>query len=250
MEEDQCGIYFNMMQSKLEIFLQTLNQFLKIKIEDVKSYEHSKRVEFNLETIIKDINNKFQTLSTCEFHTNYDLSKLKSTFERLLTTFQNKKKENDIKFNNIHDTVGFEEVDRLENNISAQDQIIYREYNNKIEINEEYINIKGKIAGMNKLINEELIKGEKYILEIDNNVEESDTNLIKTNEELRQAALLRNKSNSIKYPLVLGTIFGAVGTVVPVVGNVIGASLGAAIGYGVSKIEKNAIKKIEPEKYK
>jgi hypothetical protein len=222
-----------------------------MNIVDITSFEYLKRIEFNVETIIKDIKIKFSITSICEFHTNYDLDKLQSTFKRMLVMYEKKKKENDTQFNYIYDIIGFENIEnKLENNISKQDQIVYREYNDKLEFNEEYMNVKGKISNMNELISIELSKGEQELLEIEDNVEKTNINLIKTNKDLRQAALLRNKSNSIKYPIVLGTILGAFGTVVPVIGNAIGASLGAAMGYGFAKIEKNAIQKIEPEEYK
>jgi hypothetical protein len=250
MEDDDCEINFNIIQAKLEIFLQTLNIFKKINIEDIKTYEESKKLEFNIDTIIKHINQKFKTMHICEMHSNYNINNSKPFFDRMLTMYEAKKKENENRFNYIHETIGFENVDRIEDNIAIQDQIIIYEYNDKLDLNEEYMSVKGKIAGMNKMIHDELVKGEQHIVEIDANLEETNKNLIKSNEELRQTALLRNKANTIKYPLVLGTIFGAVGTIVPIVGNAIGASLGAAVGYGVAKIERKAIKKIEPEKYK
>lgn len=125
-----------------------------------------------------------------------------------------------------------------------------REYDGDKETYKKIIEVKNQIAELTKTIQTESQKGCQSLIEIEKSVDTCDLNVERSNEQLRQAALLKNKTNSIKYPLALGTILGAAGTVVPGIGNLIGLSVGTGIGYAVAKLEKKAISKIEPEKYK
>ena len=44
--------------------------------------------------------------------------------------------------------------------------------------------------------------------------------------------------------------FGAIGSVVPEIGNVIGAALGGLIGYGIYRVDKHRLDKIQNKKKK
>lgn len=124
-----------------------------------------------------------------------------------------------------------------------------RIYNDNFKV-KELKDISSKLYKMQDNIKQDLILSSHAIHELSSNVEETNNNIEKTNEELRQAALYKNKANKIKLPLYYGTAFCAVGTIIPVVGNIVGAAIGSSIGAAIAKVEEIAIKKIEPEKYK
>jgi len=97
------------------------------------------------------------------------------------------------------------------------------------------------IAYFNNRFNSALKESSPVLEQIEITYDESIKNIEKTNEELRQAAIYKNETNFLKYPLIAG----AVGTIVPGIGNVIGLSL----GYLVAKMQEKGIKNIESWKY-
>jgi len=233
--------------------------------------------EKNLNLIIVRLDSKFDEVCLlfskikCENkkHKNYhnDIVTLNNTYKRLVDMFEKKKTVfKNVKRQIIPDEENIYYYDysiiKAENtNINSNfiDEQYYsqqlhldkqKEYEGDKEKMEQIVQIKNQIAQLTNTIQKQSMNSTQAILEIEQNVDETEKNIDKTNENLRQAALYKNKSNTIKYPIALGTIFGAAGTIVPGIGNVIGATLGTTIGYAVAKLEKKAINKIEPEKSK
>jgi hypothetical protein len=129
-------------------------------------------------------------------------------------------------------------------------EIQCNEYNGDEVQFQQLLDVKDKIKNLNKQLHLEIEKGGELIQDINVDVNQSSKNIERANEELRQAALYRNKKNKLKLPLILGGILGVVGSVVPGIGNAIGIALGSGIGYAIAKAEQKAIQRIEPGKYK
>jgi hypothetical protein len=318
--EDECQNYFDIIQTRMEIFHSTFSSYNKINLngflgtfnnpnensrlnqleEDIESLlDLEKKIDY----LIIDLENKFQSVISilvsinCHNHKKIlnDIEILKNTSKRMISIYEQKKKENGekikkiknsdfylqkedrqdlIKSNEYSDTSN--QINIIDNYYSSayflqgeeenlqNDETLMHEYfylqnaleNEQKEFlidrqNLQKINeIKNKIKDLTISIDKEIMKGKETLMEIDNNVNEYSENIDKTNDELRKAALLRNRNNSIKYPLYLGAIFGAAGSFVPGVGNAIGAVIGSGVGFALTKMEKRAIKKIEPHKYK
>jgi hypothetical protein len=236
----------------------------------------------SLEKKLEETYSEFLSIK-CKNHKNIpnDIISLKNTLNRLYEYIEKRIKENKHKieyYADVYISYEYESSEKkLEEEKNSPNYFIYQDniseprnyYNEEcsytqlqmeIERQKEYegdketyqkiIEVKNQIAELTKTIQTESQKGSQSLMEIERSVDTCDTNVERSNEQLRQAALLKNKSNTIKYPLALGTILGAAGTIVPGIGNIIGLSVGTGIGYAVAKLEKKAIRKIEPEKYK
>lgn len=265
--DDECEEIFESLKTSMEIFYDMFNKYMNTDKSENSTYEK------NLTTIIVRLESKFkeiyQTFSkiNCKNnkHKNYpnDILTLNNTYKRLVNMFEKKKDEKivNIKKEEADKSNQNEYIIQKEENLKINEEYCsqlqldietekQKEYHGEKEKMEQIINIKNQIAQLTNTIQKQSFNSAQTILEIEQNVIETEKNIDKTNENLRQAALYKNKSNTIKYPIALGTIFGAAGTIVPGIGNVIGATLGTTIGYAVAKLEKKAINKIEPEKSK
>jgi len=267
--DDECEEIFESLKTSMEIFYNHFNKYM--------NSENSFSDEKNINLIIVRLDKKFEEVCLifskikCENkkHKNYpnDIVTLNNTYKRLVDMFEKKKIAN-LKRQVISKSADDENIKYYDYSIIKEDTIInsnyideqyysqqlhldkQKEYEGDKEKMEQIVQIKNQIAQLTNTIQKQSMNSAQAILEIEQNGNETEKNIDKTNENLRQAALYKNKSNTIKYPIALGTIFGAAGTIVPGIGNVIGATLGTTIGYAVAKLEKKAINKIEPEKSK
>jgi hypothetical protein len=272
--DDECEFKFECLKTGMEIFYENFNKFMSDNENGVDIRQKSME---NIEIIINSLSLKFSQLELelekkpCVNHKNLpsDIKTFHSTFLRQTIMYHKKKSEINLstkKTPKYSEEINTDEVNQVfsdeyfvqntqyiyqENYL--QNQILdneHKEYEDDKEFSKEIIEVKNQIANLTKLIQSENIKASQTILEIESNVNEYDRSVEKCNENLRQAALARNNKHKLTYPLTLGTVLGVAGSFCPGVGNIIGASVGLGIGYAVAKLERKAIKKIEPEKYK
>lgn len=214
-------------------FQRLFEHFEKRKVE-VKNEIEEISEDFNklnsLNAIEKDYNNNKYIYESKDFQQNSKLT------NQTPTPLYDDPINNSYSQSQLQDMLMQEQEDQREYELDQE---------NLIKINE----VKQKILELTRTISKETQRVNETLIEIDENVEASEKDIERSNEELRKAALLKNKKNLFKYPLVAGAALGAIGSVVPGVGNLIGATIGLSIGYGVAKLEKKAIQKIEPEKY-
>ncbi len=259
--DDDCEDIFESLKTSMEIFYNLFNKYMN---------SNNSNDEENLNLIIQRLDSKFEEVCLifskikCSNtkHKNYsnDIVTLNNTFKRLVDMFEQKKSVKKQVITESDKNINYYDYSiKIEENININEQYCsqihlevdkQKEYEGDREKMEQIISIKNQIAQLTNSIQTQSMNSAQAILEIEQNVNEAEKNIDKTNENLRQAALYKNKSNTIKYPIALGTIFGAAGSIVPGIGNAIGVTLGTTIGYAVAKLEKKAINKIEPEKSK
>lgn len=315
--EDECEYYFEIIQTRMEIFHSIFCSYNKInlnswfktegKTNNLSEFNQLEKelislseLEQKIDYLTVDLDNKFESVKStlmsinCKNHKKIlnDLEILKNTSIRMKAVYEQKKKENvelikklksaNFSKENQQDNLQLnkqsesdKETQIIDDYYSSQKYLLdednkqredtqMQEYfyllcaleNEQKEFSKDKQNlhkineIKNKIKDLTISIENEIIKGKDTLIEINNNINEYGENIEKTNDELRKAAILRNRNNSIKYPLYLGAILGAAGSFVPGVGNAVGAVIGSGVGFALTKLEKRAIKKIEPHKYK
>lgn len=127
-----------------------------------------------------------------------------------------------------------------------------KEHQNELsEIDLMHLNeVKLKIKQLIEMVRIENEKSTYTLSHIEENVDGVLKDMHKANQELKQAALYKNKVNNYKYPLIMGSLLTLVGTCVPGIGNIIGATIGSGLGIAMAKLEKKAINKIDPSSNK
>lgn len=261
MEKDDYEMNLLIIKTSIEIFHKIYTEYMVLSYEDKAFYNDVRLLEERIEIVIKDLNNKFGALDNyIKIGLVNDILTLRNSFERCTKIYYDKKAENKstyFKHRSFSDN-----SEMTHHTVKHSIPTIYSDYYNDQELVEfrikEYKDdfdkaqiktITNKLHGLQDTITQDLHKGSLMINEIQGNIDQTEQNLDRANEELRQAAMYKNKKHTVQYPLYLGSIFGAAGTIVPGIGNAIGAVVGTGIGYAVAKLEKRAIEKIEPQKY-
>jgi hypothetical protein len=266
MEEGcDCEVSFMILKSKIEIFYEKFKEFYQHNIINRSDLQVEVELEEQMNYIIHGLDSKIPILKdmedqACRTHTKYidDIKSLLAIYEKYKDTYTKEKQaRNALVATFTDDLDNANEGSQSQGNdhgysnsqlLLEEEEIKMREYREKEENKIEFVKVKGKIIEFNNTISTEISGANETIEEIDNNVERANREILRTNEHLRQAALIKNKKNTIKYPLIIGGILGVVGSVVPGIGNIIGATIGASLGFTVAKVEKKCIEKVEPEK--
>ena len=110
----------------------------------------------------------------------------------------------------------------------------------------DLIKIKNQLKDIVNNIEVELNKNDEQIDNIETNVDNGFVLIEKANDEnLKQTAQSAVNRRRLGYQLGLAGALGLAGTVVPGIGNIVGAALGGLIGYGIYRIDKQRLDKIE-----
>ena len=113
----------------------------------------------------------------------------------------------------------------------------------------DLIMIKNQLKDIVNNIEVELNKNDEQIDNIETNLDNGFVLIEKGNDEnLKKAAQSAINRRRLGYQIGLVAALGLAGSVVPGIGNVVGAALGGLIGYGIYRIDKYRLDKIE-EKY-
>ena len=97
----------------------------------------------------------------------------------------------------------------------------------------EIIELKNQLKELLSLTRAQIEAENQRLIDIEDFVEQAGQAVEKGNEELRQAALIKNNNNKMKLQFLFGGVLGALDTfvnVIPGVGNVLGAFLGTKVG--------------------
>lgn len=131
--------------------------------------------------------------------------------------------------------------------IIIQDLLKDEEYKRKNnEQKKEIIKVKNNVNDIIKEMEIQLNKDDEIIDHVEEKVDEGLNKVEKGNDQnLKKAAETAVKKRRLKYQLGLGAAFCAAGTIVPGIGNIVGGALGGLIGYGLYRIDKHRLKKIE-----
>ena len=143
------------------------------------------------------------------------------------------------------------EKEILENNKKAgiviQDLLKDEEYRRKNnEEKKQIIKVKNNVNDILKEMEIQLNRDDEIIDHVEENVDDSLNKVEKgTDKNLKEAAESAVRKRRLKYQLGLAAAFCAAGTIVPGIGNIVGCALGGLIGYGLYRIDKHRLKKIE-----
>ena len=143
------------------------------------------------------------------------------------------------------------EKEILENNKKAgiviQDLLKDEEYKRKNnEEKKQIVKVKNNVNDILKEMEIQLNRDDEIIDHVEENVDDSLNKVEKgTDKNLKEAAESAVRRRRLKYQLGLGAAFCAAGTIVPGIGNIVGGVLGGLIGYGLYRIDKHRLKKIE-----
>jgi hypothetical protein len=253
-----CEENFIVAKARIEIFYEKYKQYVQHKAIDYETQTAEDDLEKLLDYISKGVDKKLQVLdmltkSTCSLHQKSidDLNSLIGIYNKYKDCYFKEKSER--RKNRPTYTDDTNDTDAQSNNLSSyilEEEIKYRDYQENEETKKEYIKVKSQIVNLSNTISQEIAKGSETLEEIEDNVEKTNEAILRTNEELRQAALINNKKNTVKYPVIMGSILGVVGSIVPGIGNIVGATIGASLGLTIAKVQKKCIESVEPEKYK
>lgn len=237
-------------------FLLTITKNLVPKgnecIEIIKqcSHNHSKEIEDIKSKLDKNEN----IIEKINFHFELIKKQIKlEDFDYEENEEEKTKEQNDNVNNNINITISkhLSEKDKI-NNLRKSAILIHNLFEDedyKKKKNEDkklLIKIQNNVKDIIKETGVEIKKHDEILDNIEVKVENSldkaektvDYNLIKSAESAVQ-------KRRLKYQLALGAAFCAAGTIVPGIGNLIGGALGGLIGYGIYRIDKHRLKKLD-----
>ena len=121
----------------------------------------------------------------------------------------------------------------------------------KDEEKKELFKLKNKLNDVWKDIEVEINKNDEQIDNFEEEVEKGKNQIIEGNyDDLEKAANSAINRRRLAYQGGLALTFGSIGSVVPGIGNVIGAALGGLIGYGIYRVDKHRLDKIQNKKKK
>lgn len=131
--------------------------------------------------------------------------------------------------------------------IIIQDLLKDEEYKRKNnEQKKEIIKVKNNVNDIIKEMEIQLNKDDEIIDHVEEKVDEGLNKVEKGDDQnLKKMAENAVHRRRLKYQLGLGAAFCAAGTIVPGIGNIVGGVLGGLIGYGLYRIDKHRLKKIE-----
>ena len=209
------------------------------EIEDIKSKVNK------VDELIEKINNHYEIIKKQIPKKDYDEEEDEKEEEVQANNI------NIINDNNINNKQKTGQKEKLENDKQAaiviQDLLKDEEYKRKNnEEKKQIIKIKNNVNDILKEMEVQLNKDDEIIDHIDKNVDEGLNSVEKgTDVNLKKAAETAVHRRRLKYQLGLGAAFCAAGTIVPGIGNIVGGALGGLIGYGLYRIDKHRLKKIE-----
>ena len=211
------------------------------EIEDIKSKVNK------VDELIEKINNHYEIIKKQIPQKVYDEEEEEDKEEEIQTN-----KINIIKSNiSNKPPEKMSEKEILENDKKAaiviQDLLKDEEYKRKNNEDKKHIiKTKNIVNDILKDMEVQLNKDDEIIDHVEENVDNSLNKVEKgTEKNLKEAAETAVHRRRLKYQLGLGAAFCAAGTIVPGIGNIAGAALGGLIGYGLYRIDKHRLKKIE-----
>jgi len=255
---------FKEKEHQLELIIENLQKKYSYftKIKNCKIQEHQK-LAFEIDHMIEDNKRKINSFYK-QKNENFLILKNRKFEEKEIeieNLINSEEKENNFDDTN-HNEVNQQQIllnkDLINGNLEEIDiftleEIIdknSKEYKGDKIFQRNLVKFKHQIQELQNHLNFEVEKSGQQIDNITNDISVVSSNVDVVNEDLRKAALDKNKVSNIKYPVILGGVGTTLGTVVPGIGNIIGGSLGTLLGIGLAKLEKRQIKKIEWEKYK
>jgi hypothetical protein len=251
-------------EKDLELIIENLNRKNSLcnKIKFCKLKEHQK-LAFEIDHMTEDNKRKINSFYKQKKDNQEFLKDLK--YENKPNLINSEENENEYKYefeknknNEQNEKESLINKDYLNGNLEDIDifkleEIIdkhSKEYIGDKIFQKNLIKFKNQIQELQNNLNYEIENSGQKIDMITNDVNEVSVNVDIANEDLRKAALEKNKVSHIKYAAIFGGVGTTIGTVVPGIGNLIGGSIGTLLGIGIAKLEKRQIKKIEAEKYK
>ena len=215
--------------------------------------EHTKEIE----EIINKVNKSYELLTKVNYHYEKNKKEIPNIDENEEEEDEKEKEKKIIKnkyddiFNNnkpIEEMTDKEIMERDRKTIILiQNLLEDEEYKKKKK--EDIRNIKKVKNQLKEIVNTieiELNRNDEQIDNIETNVDNGHILVEKANDEnLRKTAQSAIKRRRLGYQLGLAGALGLAGTIVPGIGNIVGAALGGLIGYGIYRIDKHRLDKIE-----
>lgn len=271
--KDECYDYAKMIDTSMELLINTYNSLKRIdennpSMEDISDIN---KLSQDISMTINDIESKIIWVKSIidKCFLNHDELKKAIIFKEASTNKLKinfyREREKKIKFLSTYvPKISFDYSNDKDLSEYSMDELILEEEKLKkvkelvyekekgLDMSEEdkkqIIQLKNQIKELMVIVKENIDQANENLVNIDDNADEIYSNILKGNEELKQAALLKNKTKRMKYQTILGTILGVAGSVFPGIGNAIGVALGIGIGTGIAKIEEKAINNIGKKK--
>ena len=283
----ECQNYNQTFNEMISIFLKSYGKFLKIQGKNIinkKAYNEMQNEYDILITLTKSIQPKgdetlirmkncknAHTKEIAEITTKISkseelLSKINSHYDKIKKEIPSQYEEEEdedeketIKnsFNNIINTdkpieeMTDEEIMERDKQtiVLVQDLLNDAEFKaKKKEDKKEIMKIKNQLKDIINNMEVELNKNDEQIDNIENNVFDGFEVIEMGNDNLQNAAQNAIKRRRVVYQAGLATVLGVAGSVVPGIGNLVGAAVGGLIGYGIYRIDKHRLNKIEEKK--
>ena len=231
-DDDNTIEYEQQVQISLALFMNSYDAYMKIELNNPTKEEVNEMnaISGRIGSIIEDVNkknalainiNRYENSSRKKFYMNYvkALQRKKENLDRLTKKFQQRFQENndylsDYCFDNTKINTITKEEEDLENvQISKEDiedsqnklyqlkEIIDDEKNflgcSKEEM-KEIIELKNQLKELLSLTRAQIEAENQRLIDIEDFVEQAGQAVEKGNEELRQAALIKNNNNKMK----------------------------------------------------
>lgn len=273
--EDECFEYAKMIDSTMELLIHNYYSLKKMDYKNDSSMEDISdinKLSQDIAILITNVESKIKfarnVISHCSLNHDDLIKKVafkESSNEKLKTKFYKEREEMMTYFATyVPKQPSINNANYKDLSEYNMDELMFEEeklkkvkeyvYENEKEMNmcpkdkEDIIKVKNQIKELMVLIKEQIDETNGKLVQIDDKVDETYENILKGNKELKEAALVKNKTKRWKYQAILGTVLGTVGSVLPGIGNAIGIALGVGIGAGIAKIEEKAINKIGKKK--
>ena len=280
----ECKNFFQVFNDITSFFLKNYGKFFKIKgnnIKNKKSFNDMKNLHDTLISSLNSIqsrgNETLKIMEKCNndhaseieeitskiSKTEELLSKIENHYEKIKKEIPNEYEEEDDKDNNknnyndifnnekpLEEMTDEEIIERDRKTIIlVQDLLNDAEFKaKKKEEKKEIIKIKNQLKDIVNNMEVELNKNDEQIDNIENNVFDGFEVIEMGNDNLQNAAQNAIKRRRVVYQAGLATVLGVAGSVVPGIGNLVGAAVGGLIGYGIYRIDKHRLNKIEEKK--
>ena len=284
-----CDTFTKNFNEMISFFLKSYSNFLKVKGKDIKNKKSFINMRNDYDTLIsitKSLvpkgNECIELIKECSNNHSKEIEDIKSKVNKVdeliekinnhyeiikkqipQKDFDNEEEDeeeeiqvnNNVIINNNIDDKKISEKEKINNlrksGIVLHDLLQDEEYKRKNnEEKKEIIKTKNNVNDILKQMEIQLNQDDEIIDHVEQNVDEGLDKVEKgTENELKKTAESVVRRRRLKYQLGLGAAFCAAGTIVPGIGNIVGGALGGLIGYGLYRIDKHRLNKIE-RKYK